>query len=248
MIVAILGFSGNVGKTTIANNLFGPYLGVNPIHLESTNHIQSVSNSDKNLVLEKADMFIIETIYEKVAFEENLVLDVGASDLKALLEAFNKYEGILDGVDRFIIPVSSDAKQGIDSIKTAATLIANGVDVEKIFLVFNRLSQKDLFFERFKDLIFNITGFDIALLKQSWFIPESGLFDVCSALCHTVFGLAESEIDYDKVLKDTFKNTGVQGKRSTFSCCSATWSKVNFYAIQVFYAEMTESTLVLDVG
>ncbi|OQR35349.1 hypothetical protein BWR15_15570 [Pseudomonas sp. T] len=80
-------------------------------------------------------------IYLEMVMNDDLVVDVGASNSEAFFEGLASFEAGYDEVDLFVIPVVSGAKEQAESILTAKALRAMGVDKNKVVVVFNRVKR-----------------------------------------------------------------------------------------------------------
>lgn len=143
MNIALINFSGNVGKTTLAYHLFKPRL--DNAYLVGIETINDAGNFYDTKV--KAKDFA--SIQEELLINENVILDIGSSNVEQTLIEMKKYQGSHEDLDYFIIPVTPEVKQQIDSVNTAKFLIDLGIPSEKIKFVFNQVpldsSADDLF-------------------------------------------------------------------------------------------------------
>ncbi|MBQ9682017.1 MAG: hypothetical protein IJV35_01950 [Neisseriaceae bacterium] len=128
--IAVLNYSGNVGKTTIVNEVLQPNLpDYEIITIDSVN----VSGKEK-IVFRGADT---DKIFTELLVQENAILDIGSSNLEQYFESSNEAQELLEYIDTFIVPIVPAIKQQNDSIKTIKDLIKFGIDPQKIFVVAN---------------------------------------------------------------------------------------------------------------
>ncbi len=144
MKIAILNFSGNVGKTTVARDIFSYRL---PDY--SLISIESVNDDGKEKILirgEEGDKLLTEII-----LNDNLILDIGSSNLEAFFRSSTKEAELLDSIDKFIVPVTPEQKQQADTVKTLKYLVKQGVRESSIHVIFNQViddhmsNPKDIF-------------------------------------------------------------------------------------------------------
>lgn len=132
---AVLNFSGNVGKSTVARHLLAPRLN-NP----EVFSIESI-NSDGHGEQLKGKEYV--NLQEYMMTIENAVVDVGASNVEDFIKVLTEYHGSHEDFDYFVVPVTPDVKQQQDTIGTLDALRALGVPGKKVRLVFNMLSVDD---------------------------------------------------------------------------------------------------------
>lgn len=130
MKVAVINFSGNVGKSTVARHLLAPRMGNAPvIAVESIN---SDGSQDEAI---RGKQF--GELMEAMSLMEDSVVDVGASNVEDFINRMKQYRGSHEDFDHYVIPTVSKAKQQRDTISTIDALSEIGVPAKKIRLVFN---------------------------------------------------------------------------------------------------------------
>lgn len=136
MKIAIVNFSGNVGKSTIARNLLKPRVaGAKIISVETIN---SDTLDEQRL---KGKYFL--EILEELHLSDDTIVDVGASNIEEFIRLMGQYDGSQDDFDFFLIPVVGDPKPIRDTIGTINTLSVMGVAPSKIKTIFNRLEPDE---------------------------------------------------------------------------------------------------------
>ena len=136
MKIAILNFSGNVGKTTIARDLFKLNLGED----YSIISIESANADGKEEIILKAENG--DEIYAEALVQDNLILDIGSSNLEQFLEYAKKRTDLFEGIDKFVIPSSSSYKALKDTANTVAYLdLELEVPIKKILIIGNLLEE-----------------------------------------------------------------------------------------------------------
>ena len=132
MKVAVINFSGNVGKTTIAYHLLAPRIaGAEVIAIESINA------EDGQASALPASQF--GDLQEYLQTVDNVVVDVGASNVEELLSLMRKFRGSHKDFDYFVIPTVPALKQQQDTIATLAELARIGIPASKLRIVFNQV-------------------------------------------------------------------------------------------------------------
>lgn len=134
MKIAVLSFSGNVGKTTIARHLLAPRMsGAKLIAIESIN-----AGEEEDHVIRGRQFAELQEYLQMV---DDVVVDIGASNIEDLLALMRRYRGSHEDFDVFIVPTVPAGKQQRDTIATLAELSRLGILAEKVRLVFNMLED-----------------------------------------------------------------------------------------------------------
>ena len=136
MKIAVINFSGNVGKSTVARHLLVPRLrNAQLIAIESIN---SDGSQDEAI---RGKQF--GQLQEALALMEDAVVDVGASNVEDFVNLMTQYKGSHEDFDFFVVPTVSKAKQQRDTISTIEALADIGIPAKKIRLVFNMVEMDE---------------------------------------------------------------------------------------------------------
>ena len=134
MKIAVLNFSGNVGKTTVARHLLLPRIpGAELIAVESVN-ADGETHGGNTLALRGRQFAAWQEYLQTI---DSAVVDIGASNLDELLGLMQLYCGSHEDFDCFIVPTVPALKQQQDTIATLIELTRLGVPPERVKLVFN---------------------------------------------------------------------------------------------------------------
>ncbi len=137
MKVAVINFSGNVGKSTVARHLLAPRMnGATVVPVESIN---SDGTQDEAI---KGKQF--GELQEALMLLDDAVVDVGASNVEDFVNLMKQYKGSHEDFDYFVIPTVPKNKQMRDTISTIDALSDIGVPAKKIRLFFNMLEIDDV--------------------------------------------------------------------------------------------------------
>lgn len=133
MKVAVMNFSGNVGKSTVARHLFMPRIkDAEYIAVESINADEGESEE-----IMRGKQF--GQLQEDLMMLDAAIVDVGASNVEDFIKLMQQYRGSHEEFDFFVIPAVSETKQVKDTIGTIQALAAMGVPAKKIRVVFNKV-------------------------------------------------------------------------------------------------------------
>jgi hypothetical protein len=139
MKIAIINFSGNTGKTTMAAQVFAPRMpSAKYFSIESLN----VGADSDGLDVEKVKGKRYGELVDQLMMIDDAIIDVGASNVEDFLKMMQQSAGSHEEFDRFIVPVIKEKKQMAD-INTIRALRAIGVPKKKIHVVFNKVELDD---------------------------------------------------------------------------------------------------------
>lgn len=170
MKIAVISFSGNVGKTTIARHLLVPRIpGARLVSIESIN-----ADGAEDMI--RGREFAVLQEYLQVG--GNVVVDIGASNVEDLLRLMSRYRGSHQDFDYFVVPTVPAPKQQQDTIATLVALARLGVPADAVRLVFNLLDEDSDVERDFKPLL--------AFLQKS---PLARPAATCRVNANEVYGL-----------------------------------------------------------
>ena len=148
MKIAVINFSGNVGKTTVSRHLLLPRIaGAELIAVESLNADEGQGQALRGRQFGELQEYL-QTI-------DNAVVDIGASNVEELLDLMRRYRGSHEDFDCFVVPTVPALKQQQDTIATLVDLSRLGLPASKIRLVFNMVESG----LQFKTTFFLVLGF-----------------------------------------------------------------------------------------
>ncbi len=130
MKVAVINFSGNVGKSTVSRHLLAPRM--NHAAVIPVETINSDGTQDEAI---KGKQF--GELQEALLLMGDAVVDVGASNVEDFINLMRQYKGSHEDFDYFVIPSVPKNKQMRDTISTIDALAGIGIPPKKIRLVFN---------------------------------------------------------------------------------------------------------------
>jgi len=135
MKIAVISFSGNVGKSTITRHLLAPRLPrARVIAIESINAAE-----DEAQVIRGRQFAELQEYLQVV---DDVIVDIGASNVEDLLALMRRYRGSHEDFDLFIVPTVPARKQQRDTVATLAELARLGVPADNVRLVFNMVEDR----------------------------------------------------------------------------------------------------------
>ena len=134
MKLAVINFSGNVGKSTIARHLLAPRIpGAEFIAVESIN-----AGDGQPTTIRGRQFAHLQEYLQTV---DDVIVDIGASNVEDLLSLMRRYTGSHTDFDGFIVPTVPARKQQQDTAATLAELARIGVPAQRVRLVFNQVEH-----------------------------------------------------------------------------------------------------------
>lgn len=134
MKLAVINFSGNVGKTTVTRHLLAPRIpGCQVVAIETIN-----ADGGQQVTIRGRQYALLQEYLQTVS---DVVVDVGASNVEDLLALMRRYSGSHEDFDGFIVPTVPARKQQQDTAATLAELARIGVPTSKLRLVFNMVDD-----------------------------------------------------------------------------------------------------------
>lgn len=131
MKVAVLNYSGNVGKSTLARHLLQPRMNECPImFIESINE----GGDETNIRGKDFPAAMIE-----VLVADEAIVDIGSSNIEQVFSKATQLGDILDSFDFFLVPTVSASKQQADTIKVLSDLAELGIATKKMKVVLNQV-------------------------------------------------------------------------------------------------------------
>lgn len=135
--IAVMNFSGNVGKTTVSRHLLAPRLNnASVVTIESINKDGSENTEYRGKQFGK--------MLESMGVLDQAVVDVGASNVEDFIHLMKQYDGSHEEFDYFVVPTVASKKQQRDTITTIEALAEIGIPAEKIRVVFNMVESDEV--------------------------------------------------------------------------------------------------------
>jgi MinD-like ATPase involved in chromosome partitioning or flagellar assembly len=196
MKIAVLNYTGTVGKTTIATHLLSPRMGAPIIAVESINETAAGMGIDIEQI--KGEKF--REIYQRLVATEDVIVDVGASNIEDFLEGMGRFDESHLEIDCFIVPVTNGTKEQRETMSMIATLGTLGVPPNKIRLLFNRVDHSVE--DEFHILLKYVAKSNNATVNTQAAIYENELFDLLAIKKLSIDKLMNDPKDYKALLRE----------------------------------------------
>ena len=197
MKVAVMNFSGNVGKSTVARYLIAPRL--DDARLFSIETINAGENPNGNAF--RGQQF--GALQETLSVEDDAVVDVGSSNVEEFVKLMELYRGSHEDFDCFVIPTVPAEKQQMDTVSTLRALTRMGVEPPRLRLLFNMVDPRDDLGRTF-ELLFDFHGEgETFWLRRDAAIHFNELFSKLKEVPGGIEELLEDRTDYKEWIRSS---------------------------------------------
>jgi hypothetical protein len=193
MKIAVINFSGNVGKSTIARYLLQPRVdGADLISVESLNATEGQTQTIRGRQF--ADL------QEYLQTVTSAVVDIGASNVEQLLELMRQYRGSHEDFDAFVVPTVPAFKQQQDTIATLVELSRIGVPSSRVRLLFNMVDDREELERSFHPLLSFVAAHPVAKCDLACRLGENEIFARLKSTGMDVGELVRDKTDYKALI------------------------------------------------
>lgn len=200
MKIAVISFSGNVGKTIIARYLLAPRLpGAKVVAIESIN----AGEGDDHVIRGRQ----FAELHEYLQVVDDVVVDIGASNVEELLALMRRYRGSHEDFDIFVVPAIPAGKQQRDTMATLAELSRLGVPADKVRVVFNMVEDGIDIERAFQPLIAFLRQATIARASVDCCLRVSEIYGRVHGSGADLAALAEDATDYKALIVASIDST-----------------------------------------
>jgi hypothetical protein len=198
MKIAVMNYSGNVGKTTVAGHLLKPRMGEAPIY--SVESINQGADAD-GLEVEKMQGKRFGDLVNEIMPLPAAIVDVGSSNVEVFLKLMQQYAGSHEEFDFFVVPVVKEKKVQADTVNTIHALRAIGVDRQRIRLVFNKVELDDSVQDEFAALFGLAESEDSFVVNPQAAIQANEVFERLKGMGKSLGDITADTTDYRAQLR-----------------------------------------------
>lgn len=194
MKIAVMNFSGNVGKSTISRHLLLPRIKeavLIPVETINSDGGQDEAVNSKRFV----------EINELINISTAAIVDVGASNIEDFMQRMGKLKRSHEDFDFFVIPVTPEAKGQRDTINIIDVLAKLGVPVKKIRVVFNKMELGDEPADMFAPIFARAESHKQFTLTPDAFVHQNDIFARLS-VGKTIKEIVDDKTDYKEKIKN----------------------------------------------
>ncbi|MDN3368320.1 MULTISPECIES: StbB family protein [Ralstonia solanacearum species complex] len=196
MKIAVINFSGNVGKSTIARHLLAPRLGNATVIA-----VETINADDNDGMQMRGNEF--GALQENLLSLDAAVVDIGASNVEELVSRMKSYQGSHEDFDMFVVPTVPESKQERDTISTIEALADDvGVDRERIRVVLNMVDPRNPPARTFPMLFKFHAAHRGFVLREEAAIFENELFGKLANSQRTIADILDDMTDYKAMIRD----------------------------------------------
>lgn len=199
MKIAVINFSGNVGKTTISRHLLMPRIeGAELIAIESI-------NADEGHQGQSLRGRQFGELQEYMQTVDNVVVDIGASNVEDLMALMRRYRGSHEDFDYFVIPTVAALKQQQDTMATLAELARSGIPPSRLKVVFNMVDDEVEVDEAFELLLAFLVEHPVASVSTACRLGANEIYGRVKGMGAAVSlaELARDTTDYKSLIVKT---------------------------------------------
>jgi hypothetical protein len=211
MKIAVINFSGNVGKSTIARHLLLPRIaGAELISVESLN-----ADEGQGHVMRGRQFGELQEYMQTV---ENLVVDIGASNVEDLMALMRRYQGSHEDFDFFVVPTVPELKQQEDTMATLGELSRSGIPPSRLKLVFNMVDDGIEVAQAFEHLLAFLELCPVAKASTRCRLGTNEVYGRLKGNSIDLAALARDDTDYKALIaraEDTAEKLALAQKLAT---------------------------------
>lgn len=201
MKIAVISYSGNTGKTTLAKHMLVPLIpGAQRIQIEDIN----TGDGKADIELSAKKFKELAEMLSIADDDEHYVIDIGASNSKRMIEEFIDLKRTRNSIDFWVIPCVPAAKQKADSLNTVIELVRIGIPASKIIVIPNNVVEVESFESDFKELQ-PLKSSGVHVLDMP--VLASTVFDLLKGGEESVFEIEAENPDF-KALKKAARGSG----------------------------------------
>jgi hypothetical protein len=195
MKIAVLNFSGNVGKSTLARHLLSPRMP--NAGLVAVETINADSASDNRI--RGADFGKLQ---RDLQLENDAIVDVGASNVEQFMALMRQYHESHEDFDLYLVPTVPVPKQQRDTTECIVELAELGVPAHKIFVVFN-LVEPGLDVEATFEPIFNfVDAMHLCMADPQAVIYKNDVFGLIRNSGDSLSDVVNDTTDFKSAIKN----------------------------------------------
>ena len=200
MKVAVINFSGNVGKTTISGHMLKPRMNNAAIFsVESLN----VDGAADGLDVEKIRGKRFGELVDQLMQSDSAIIDIGASNVEEFFKQMQQFAGSHEEFDFFLVPTVKEKKQQADTVNTLRALAKIGIPKSKIRVVFNKVETDDSVEDDFASL-YGLEALEKGfLIKPNSIVYSNEVFERLKSVGKSLDDISNDTTDYRAKLRET---------------------------------------------
>ena len=199
MKVAVINYSGNVGKSTVSGHLLKPRINNAPIFsIESINQGAEADGLDVETMKGKK----FGQLVNELMLLEDAIVDIGSSNVEDFLKYMQQQAGSHEEFDYFVVPVVNEKKAQADSINTIRSLSKLGIGKKKIRVVFNKMDTDESVLDEFPSLLGLSEKDKTFIVNQDAVIHLNEIYERLKGVGKSLAEISSDPIDYRAKLRE----------------------------------------------
>jgi hypothetical protein len=156
--------------------------------------VESINADDGQSVTIRGRQFA--QLQEFLQSVDNVVIDIGASNVEELLKLMRRYRDSQEDFDGFVVPTVPARKQQQDTAATLAELARIGVPPARLRLVFNQVDDDSPLERTFDTLLAYCASSGVALPRPAAFLSYNEVYALVRGSGQSLAELAADRTDY----------------------------------------------------
>jgi len=198
MKVAVMNFSGNVGKTTVAGQLLKPRMG--DARIFSIESINSGADAD-GFDVEKMKGKKFGELVDELMTLDSAIIDIGASNVEDFMKLMQQFAGSHEEFDFFVVPVVKEKKVQADTVNTIRALAKLGIEKKRIRMVFNKVDVDESVTDEFAAMFGLAESEKSFVVRPEAVIYSNEVFERLKAVGKSLGDISADETDYRAQLR-----------------------------------------------
>lgn len=199
MKLVVISMVGNIGKSTLAANMFMPRL-KNPKFF-SIETINSGAEMD-GVEVEKMKGKNFGDLTDEIMRLDSAIIDVGTTNFDDFIKLMQQFSGSQEEFDFFVVPVVKDEKSQRDTVKTLRQLKALGVDKKRVRVVFNQVEVDDDVENDFAAIFGLCESEKCATVNKNAVVYKNEVFDRIKSFGKPLGDISTDQTDYRAKLRE----------------------------------------------
>lgn len=199
MKVAVINFSGNVGKTTVSSHLLKPRMA--DAQIFSIESINQGADAD-GLDVEKMKGKKYGELIDELMPLDSAIIDIGASNVEDFLKLMQQYDGSHEEFDFFVVPVVKEKKAQADTVNTIRSLQKLGIEKKRIRLLFNKVDIDESVNDEFAALFGLAAAEKGFVINDECVIYANEVYERLKAVGKSLGEITNDAVDYRAKLRE----------------------------------------------
>ena len=196
IVVGVPNIGGGVGKSTFCNNCLGPLM-PNAVLVSIEDWNSSQANADLEISSSKFYEFAAQLNADD---STDYILDIGASNSKAMFTHFSVLNSTLERFSHWVVPTRAGVKERVDTLKTIQLLMELKVDPATITVVPQAVTDLQSYESDFSALMAAANEHGFKFSQQA--VLHTPLFELTKGGQQCAFDIVKSKPDFKTLRRE----------------------------------------------